>query len=111
MHQYLDGDASGTSDSCVSPTIGAERLAAATAWLKQKNLKGFLGEIGGGSNSQCIKAIQSALCAMQQSDVWVGAVWWAAGPWWGDVSVLVSSIDRVGDLNIELPGSRFFLFS
>ncbi|KAF5327036.1 hypothetical protein D9619_004873 [Psilocybe cf. subviscida] len=84
MHQYLDGDASGTSDSCVSPTIGAERLAAATTWLKQNNLKGFLGEIGGGSNSQCIKAIQSALCAMQQSDVWVGAVWWAAGPWWGD---------------------------
>ncbi|KAF8149888.1 endoglucanase [Crassisporium funariophilum] len=82
MHQYLDSDGSGTSGTCVSSTIGAERLAAATAWLKQNNLKGFLGEIGAGSNSQCISAVQGALCSMQQSGVWIGAVWWAAGPWW-----------------------------
>ncbi len=23
---------------------------------------------------------------MQQSGVWLGALWWAAGPWWGTVS-------------------------
>jgi len=83
MHQYLDSDGSGTSATCVSSTIGAERLAAATAWLKANNLKGFLGEIGTGSNSQCISAVQGALCSMQQSGVWIGALWWAAGPWWG----------------------------
>lgn len=54
MHQYLDSDGSGTSGTCVSSTIGAERLAAATAWLKQNNFKGFLGEIGGGSNGAYI---------------------------------------------------------
>ena len=74
MHQYLDSDGSGTSPTCVSSTIGAERLQNATAWLQQNNLKGFLGEIGAGSNAACITAIQ-------------GALWWAAGPWWGDVSV------------------------
>lgn len=85
MHQYLDGDSSGTSDTCVSPTIGAERLAAATAWLKANNLKGFLGEIGAGSNSNCISAVYGALCSMQQAGgVWIGALWWAAGPWWGN---------------------------
>ena len=52
MHQYLDSDGSGTSDICVSPTIGAERLAAATAWLQANNMKGFLGEIGAGSNGE-----------------------------------------------------------
>ncbi|KAF9519115.1 glycoside hydrolase family 5 protein [Hydnum rufescens UP504] len=83
MHQYLDSDSSGTSDSCVSSTIGSERLAAATAWLKSHGLKGFLGETGGGSNDVCIAAIQGALCSMQQSGVWIGALWWAAGPWWG----------------------------
>ncbi|TDL25485.1 endoglucanase [Rickenella mellea] len=83
MHQYLDSDGSGTSPTCVSPTIGAERLAAATAWLKANNLKGFLGEIGAGSNSACISAVSGALCSMQQSGVWIGALWWAAGPWWG----------------------------
>ncbi|QRV85151.1 Cellulase (glycosyl hydrolase family 5 protein) [Ceratobasidium sp. AG-Ba] len=84
MHQYLDSDGSGTSPTCVSSTIASERLAAATAWLKANKLKGFLGEIGAGSNDACIAAIKGGLCAMQQSGVWIGALWWAAGPWWGD---------------------------
>jgi endoglucanase len=85
MHQYLDTDGSGTSPTCVSPTIGAERVKEATAWCKAKGVKCFLGEIGAGSNDQCIAAVKSALCAMQQGGgAWVGALWWAAGPWWGD---------------------------
>ena len=56
MHQYLDSDGSGTSPTCVSSTIGAERLQAATQWLQQNNLKGFLGEIGAGSNRMCAPA-------------------------------------------------------
>lgn len=92
MHQYLDSDGSGTSPTCVSSTIGAERLQAATQWLKQNNLKGFLGEIGAGSNAACISAIQGALCSLQESGVWLGALWWAAGPWWGDVSVYACSL-------------------
>ncbi|KAI0636253.1 endoglucanase [Trametes polyzona] len=85
MHQYLDSDGSGTSPTCVSSTIGAERLQAATQWLQQNNLKGFLGEIGAGNNTQCVQAITGALCELQQAGgTWLGALWWAAGPWWGD---------------------------
>jgi endoglucanase len=83
MHQYLDSDGSGTSPTCVSSTIAAERLAAATAWLKANNLKGFLGELGAGSNDVCIAAIKGGLCSLQESGVWIGFTWWAAGPWWG----------------------------
>ncbi|KAG9051238.1 hypothetical protein FS837_010525 [Tulasnella sp. UAMH 9824] len=84
MHQYLDSDGSGTSDACVSSTIGAERIADATTWLKNNGFKGFLGEIGTGSNDVCIAALKSAFTAMQASDSpWIGATWWAAGPWWG----------------------------
>ena len=54
MHQYLDSDGSGTNATCVSSTIGADRLQAATQWLQQNNLKGFLGEIGAGSNCKWI---------------------------------------------------------
>jgi endoglucanase len=72
MHQYLDADSSGTSSTCASPTIGAERLQAATAWLKAHNLKGFLGEMGGGSNDVCVSAVYGAICAMQESEVWIG---------------------------------------
>jgi len=84
MHQYLDSDGSGTSETCVSSTIGAERLADATTWLEQNKVRGFLGEIGAGSNTDCIEAVYGALCSMQESGAWIGALWWAAGPWWGD---------------------------
>ncbi len=86
MHQYLDSG-SGTDPACVSNTIGAERLADATAWLKSTGQKGFLGEIGAGSNTACIQAVFGTMCAMQQAGgVWLGASWWAAGPWWDSVS-------------------------
>ncbi|KAJ8122769.1 hypothetical protein ONZ43_g1118 [Nemania bipapillata] len=81
MHQYLDSDGSGTSTACVSSTIGKERLQAATAWLKANGKKGILGETAGGSNSQCITALQGMLGYMaENSDVWTGWLWWGAGP-------------------------------
>jgi endoglucanase len=85
MHQYLDSDASGTSSTCVSSTIGAERIAAATTWLRQNNKKGIIGEFAGGVNSQCQTAVTGMLDALvAANDVWMGAIWWGAGPWWGD---------------------------
>ncbi|KAJ5502299.1 Glycoside hydrolase superfamily [Penicillium fimorum] len=84
MHQYLDGDSSGTSESCVSATIGKERLESATAWLQENHKKGFIGEFAGGVNSVCESAVENMLSYMSDnSDVWMGAEWWAAGPWWG----------------------------
>lgn len=85
MHQYLDTDGSGTHAECVSATIFSERLKAATEWLKQNKKKGFLGEFAAGVNDQCITALKDGLKYMEANkDVWTGAAWWAAGPWWGD---------------------------
>jgi endoglucanase len=85
MHQYLDSDNSGTSDACVSGTIGAERVAGATEWLRSNGKKGIIGEFAGGANSQCESAVRGLLDHLQEnSDVWEGALWWAAGPWWAD---------------------------
>jgi endoglucanase len=83
MHQYLDSDGSGTNGTCVSSTIGSQRVLAATQWLQSNGFKGFLGEFGAGSNSVCVSAVQGMLCDMQASGVWLGALFWAAGPWWG----------------------------
>ncbi|GKT54124.1 endoglucanase 3 [Colletotrichum tofieldiae] len=84
MHQYLDGDSSGTSADCVSATIGAERVKDATAWLRSNKKVGVLGEFAGGANAQCKEAVAGLLDYLQEnSDVWLGATWWAAGPWWG----------------------------
>ncbi|TVY86755.1 putative endo-beta-1,4-glucanase B [Lachnellula willkommii] len=85
MHQYLDSDGSGTSDTCVSSTIGSERVAAATAWLQANNKKGIIGEFAGGANSVCETAVTGLVDALEAaSDVWMGAMWWGGGPWWGD---------------------------
>jgi endoglucanase len=85
MHQYLDVDGSGTHAECVSRTIGVERLKEATAWLKQHRKVGIIGEFAGGNNEQCKVAIRGMLEYMvQNKDVWKGALWWAAGPWWKD---------------------------
>ncbi|KAJ5426934.1 Glycoside hydrolase superfamily [Penicillium sp. CMV-2018d] len=84
MHQYLDGDSSGTSETCVSATIGKERLQSATTWLQDNNKKGFIGEFAGGVNANCEAAVEGMLSYMSEnSDVWMGAEWWSAGPMWG----------------------------
>ncbi|GFF22475.1 probable endo-beta-1,4-glucanase B [Aspergillus udagawae] len=85
MHQYLDSDGSGTSATCVSTTIGKERVTAATKWLKDNGKVGIIGEFAGGVNDQCQTAISGMLEYLaQNTDVWKGALWWAAGPWWGN---------------------------
>ncbi|KAH8601353.1 putative endo-beta-1,4-glucanase B [Bisporella sp. PMI_857] len=85
MHQYLDSDGSGTSEACVSATIGKERLQAATQWLRANGKKGILGEFAGGANSQCASAVTDLITYLgQNTDVWTGALWWAGGPWWGN---------------------------
>lgn len=84
MHQYLDSDGSGSHAECVSTTIFSERLKAATQWLKDNKKQGVIGEFAGGNNAQCITALQDGLKYLgQNADVWWGALWWAAGPWWG----------------------------
>ena len=85
MHQYLDTDGSGTHAECVSATIFSERLKAATLWLKENKKLGVIGEFAGGVNEQCVAALRDGLGYLgQNNDVWLGALWWAAGPWWGD---------------------------
>ncbi|KAF9893633.1 hypothetical protein FE257_010945 [Aspergillus nanangensis] len=85
MHQYLDSDSSGTNEACVSGTIGVERITEATQWLKDNGKVGILGEFAGANNDVCRTAVSGMLEYLaNNTDVWQGAVWWAAGPWWAD---------------------------
>ncbi|OCL11822.1 glycoside hydrolase family 5 protein [Glonium stellatum] len=85
MHQYLDSDGSGSHEDCVSATIMSERLAVATNWLRTNKKLGLLGEYAAGNGTTCVAALKDGLAYLDaNSDVWTGALWWAAGPWWGD---------------------------
>lgn len=81
MHQYLDADGSGTSEVCVSATIGAERVASATNWLRENGKVGIIGEFAGGANAVCRTAVQGLVEHLKANqDVWTGALWWGGGP-------------------------------
>jgi endoglucanase len=85
VHLYFDGDNSGTSSHTVSANIGVERVKAITEWAKQTGNELFLGEFGVARDALGVQALDNLMAYMQaNADVWTGATYWAAGPWWGD---------------------------
>jgi endoglucanase len=108
VHQYMDSDGSGTND-CVSATTGSERMANFTDWLRLNHRRAFLGEFGGSSSATCLAALDDILNHLQQnSDLYLGWTYWAAGPWWGDYFMSIEPVDGVdrpqmGPLSKHLP--------
>lgn len=119
VHQYFDYNSSGTAASSNNPdlaqigananpnntNIGVERLTGFTNWLKQHDLRGFLGEFalpndrfGDGSKTtgdtfnrprvadETLKATLDYIHA--NDDVWEGWAWWGGGPWWNSGSYM-----------------------
>ena len=85
VHQYLDKDGSGGSSGIVSPTIGADRLAAATEWARAHGKRFFLGEFGTAADAASLAALDTMLAYIQHNgDVWAYATWWGAGDRWYD---------------------------
>ena len=84
VHQYLDGDNTGSHPEVV-PGAGASRLAAFTDWARAHHAKGFLGEFGFAATPEAMAEGEALLAHMgRNKDVWRGWTYWAAGPWWGD---------------------------
>lgn len=83
FHQYLDSDWSGEHAECRKPEEVVAALANATTWLRANAAKGFLGEFGAPANPQCLAGLDAMLAHMSEnSDVWAGWAYWAAGAWW-----------------------------
>jgi endoglucanase len=94
VHQYLDSDSSGTSATAVSATIGVERLKAITEWARANNKDLFLGEFGAADNATGLSALDNMVHYMDDNaDVWIGATYWAGGPWWGSYMYSVEPTD------------------
>ncbi|TCR90697.1 glycoside hydrolase family 5 protein [Rhizobium sp. BK376] len=83
FHQYLDADSSGTHATCEGADQARQGLVEVTNWLRQNKKRGFLGEFGAGANDPCLNGLTQMLDVMNQnSDVWLGWTYWAAGDWW-----------------------------
>ena len=84
-HVYFDAGSGGTDAAAVSSTIGVERITDITNWAEATGNKLFLGEFGASTQQTSLDAMNNMLSYMDQhNDVWQGATYWAAGPWWGN---------------------------
>lgn len=100
LHQYFDGDYSGTSPTC-REDAGAAQFAAVTGWLRAHGRRGVLGEFAGADNEACRRAVRSALDHLDaNADVWLGWTWWAAGPVWGDY---MFTLEPTGNFSVDRP--------
>jgi endoglucanase len=84
LHNYFDAGG-GTTADIKSVTVGVDRLAPVTQWLKAHNKRGFLGEfavaastIGAGIGDEAVTNMLTHI--NNNADVWLGWTWWAAGP-------------------------------
>jgi len=83
MHQYLNHNEDGKSQDC-EWTNPNDYLREATKWCENNNKLCFLGEIGGNAKDPvCATAIFDLLNYLRSHRVWIGALWWWAGSWWG----------------------------
>lgn len=97
LHQYLDGNSSGTGATCPKATMGSDALSGVTAWLRRRGYRGYLGEFGASADPLCLKALDNMLDHIDRNrDVWLGWAYWAGGPWLGRYPLSVSP-RREGD--------------
>jgi endoglucanase len=83
VHQYADANYSGTGQQCVAAGNFHGMFDKITSWARSNGQRLFLGEFGVPSNRQCLEALDVMLSHTQDSTVWRGWTYWAAGQWWG----------------------------
>lgn len=85
VHQYLDSDFSGTKTPCPDVDAGVKALSKFGDWLETNKMRGYLGEFGASSETQCLEALDRMLAEVERRpNLWLGWAYWAAGHWWPD---------------------------
>jgi endoglucanase len=83
VHQYLDADFSGRSPACENGPSALKAIEAMTEWLANNGKRGFLGEVGASSQTECIAALSAILQQINNDrENWIGWTAWAAGERW-----------------------------
>ena len=92
-HLYFDKDCSGTyrysyETEEANPYIGIERIQPFVKWLKDNNLKGFVGEYGIPDNDKrWLICLDNFLAYIQSKGI--NGTYWASGPRWGNYQLAV----------------------
>lgn len=92
-HVYFDNNASGVYKGSydvekATPNIGVERVSKFVNWLKDNNLKGFIGEYGiPNDDARWLIVLDNFLNYLRSNCV--NGTYWAAGPSWGSYRLSV----------------------
>lgn len=92
-HIYFDEDASGSYKNSyeaekASPETGITRAIPFVNWLKENNLKGFIGEYGIPDNDpRWMVTLDKFLAYLKSNGIY--GTYWAAGPRWGNYVLAV----------------------
>lgn len=102
-HMYIDKDFSGkyaNKGETFDPMIGVNRVKPFVEWLKQNNLRGYIGEHGVPDWSpSAIKATDNLLSYLRENCI--PSTYWAGGPWWGEYALALDV--RSGKARPQLP--------
>lgn len=83
VHQYADGDYSGTKTECRDADHFNPRFQRIAEWADANHQTLFLGEFGVPVNDVCLQVLERML-SLTEGPVWAGWTYWAAGRWWGN---------------------------
>lgn len=83
VHQYADRNYSGTGKTCVAVGDLTPMFDAISQWARANGQKLFLAEFGTPADPSCLAALDAMLAKTQDTQVWGGWTYWAAGKWWG----------------------------
>ncbi len=83
LHQYADNNYSGTGTECIAPERLASIMQTLTLWSRVNHVRFFMGEFGMANTAACLADLRALLQPMQDSRVWLGWSYWAAGARWG----------------------------
>lgn len=106
LHQYADRNYSGTTSDCVDPERLRSILTRVSTWAREHKTKLFLGEFGVANSPVCLQALKAILEASQQTDVWLGWTYWAAGAWWGNYGFSIQPSTSNFTATNGLPGTQ-----
>ncbi len=98
-HQYFDSNYSGTYQQPTQGNVsyGSELIIPFIQWLKEKNVKGIITEYGVPSKDKtALGMMRNMLQLIDNSEVLIGAIYWASGPRWGDYPLSVEP-DKYGN--------------
>lgn len=85
IHHYFDSDAGGAYNNNTCSVDGKTELSSVVSWAKSNNKKILIGEYGTPNNAACQTNVNNYLqYVYENNQIIVGAIFWAAGPWWGD---------------------------